>query len=236
MATRAPSTPRQAGPVPLPDPPNAGGAPSAPPTRTAGLLALVRSLIAVGKALIETALRPADSDAQSALSHRFGTFNLALIIARITRGLRLAEALEARLQRNASSLDKAWSSPPAAQPAPMAAATPKPRQPRTPPARTNQQDDDAALLDRMPSAKAIAALVRHRPIGHVLDDICRDLGIDCTHPLWRQIMDAIILTGGSLRRHLDGIRTRVDRVMSLSSAMPPPLPSGPGLAAGTGPP
>jgi len=40
--------------------------------------------------------------------------------------------------------------------------------------------------------------VRRRPIGAVIADICRDLGILPSHPLWRDVQLAIIKHGGSL--------------------------------------
>jgi hypothetical protein len=39
----------------------------------------------------------------------------------------------------------------------------------------------------MPTAEQIAAEVRRRPIGAVIADICRDLRILPSHPLWRDI-------------------------------------------------
>ena len=52
----------------------------------------------------------------------------------------------------------------------------------------------------LPTPEQIAAEVRRRPIGAVIADICRDLGIMPNHPLWRELRDAIIRYGGSLAR------------------------------------
>jgi hypothetical protein len=41
-------------------------------------------------------------------------------------------------------------------------------------------------------------VVRRRPVGAVIADICRDLGILPSHPLWRELSEAIIRLGGSL--------------------------------------
>jgi hypothetical protein len=40
----------------------------------------------------------------------------------------------------------------------------------------------------VPTAEEIAAAVRHRPAAAVIADICRDLGILPTHPLWQHVM------------------------------------------------
>ena len=47
-------------------------------------------------------------------------------------------------------------------------------------------------LARLPTPAEIAAEVRRRPIGAVLADICRDLGIMPSDPLWRELQRAII--------------------------------------------
>ncbi len=54
----------------------------------------------------------------------------------------------------------------------------------------------------MPTADEIARRIRHQSSGTVIVDICRDLGIDTTHPLWPEIRNAIIAHGGSLARML----------------------------------
>ena len=72
---------------------SAAETPAAPkPNRLSGLLALVRQLIDYGRHLATT-LR--------GNPHPLGAGDIALILARITRGLLRAEALEARLIRNA---------------------------------------------------------------------------------------------------------------------------------------
>ncbi len=41
-------------------------------------------------------------------------------------------------------------------------------------------------------------MIRGRPVGSVIVDLCRDLGITTTHPLWPEVRDAIMFHGGSL--------------------------------------
>ena len=75
-----------------------------------------------------------------------------------------------------------------------------------------------------------------RPIGAVIADIHRDLGILPSHPLWRDVQQAMCQFGGSLARLLCDI---LDRAFPLKP--PPQAPAmqaalGPALAPpGTGP-
>ena len=119
----------------------------------------------------------------------FGTTDLAMIFARITRGLRLAGALEERLMRHPVPEEK--------KPASTSALSQ--RQPRAarPPAARRALDPDPRLAG-MPTPEQIAADIRRRPVGAVIVDICRDLGILPGHKLWRELSLAIIDHRGSL--------------------------------------
>lgn len=89
----------------------------------------------------------------------------------------------------------------------------------------------------LPTPKQIAAEVRRRPIGAVIADICRDLGILPNHPLWRDLRKAIMHHGGSYVRLLKDIITQPSLSLAESAAPsePPAFPSS--LApASTGPP
>ena len=166
-------------PTPTPGPQNQGK------NRCGPLITLVRRIIDHGRDLIAALQRQNTPTPSTPLARRFGSFDLALIIARITRGLLLATALESRLLRA-----------PPARPRPPR----PPSQSARPRAPQPQAQPDSDLLANMPSAEAIAAQIRHRSAGAVIVDICRDLGIDTTHPLWPAIRDAIIGHNGSLAR------------------------------------
>lgn len=190
--------------------------PTTQPSRVGRLLDLVRKLIDYGKELA-AALRQPDPDIDLApVMRSFGTRDIALILSRIMRGLQRAEALEARLQQNGARLDK----PPRRRGAP---ATAKP---------AAECQADTRLTD-LPTAEQIAAEVRRRPIGAVLADICRDLGIMPCHPLWRELSRLIIRHCGSLARLVKDI---LDRTLSLAirddtsvaSLSLQPSPVGPG--------
>jgi len=159
------------------------------------LLDLVRALIDFGRDLM-AAMQERNTTAAPplALALRFGSLNVALIIARITRGIMLAEALEARLLRPAPPMGARTGAP---------APTRTVRATRTPP--RPRPDEDAELLGGLPSAKDIAARIRNQRTGAVIVDICRDLGITTQHPLWREINDAIRHHGGNLATWLRNV-------------------------------
>jgi hypothetical protein len=176
------------------------------PSRSGRLLALVRKLIDYAQELAETAReRVATIFAKT----NFGNSDLAAIFRRIARGLLLAQALEARVLSRAAALDKG--------PRPCRArSAPKRNQPTSPPARETEP-----LLAKLPTPEQIATqldpwlaagldpMVRHRPIGTMLVDICRDLGILPSHPLWRDVQRAIIEFGGSLVAPLKDLLSRL---------------------------
>jgi hypothetical protein len=208
--------------------------PDPQPSRSGRLLSLIRKLIDYGTALAATVRQRVAADPIFATTS-FGTADLAVIFARIARGLQLAQALEARVFRRAASLDKG--------PRPRRArAAPGPRPPAAPPAEAADP-----RLAHLPTAEQIAArlatsldpVVRRRPIGAVIADIYRDLGILPSHPLWREVQQAMREFGGSVARLLCDI---LDRAFPLKP--PPPAapamqaaPPGPASAPpGTGPP
>ena len=199
--------------------------PTTQPSRSARLLDLVRKLIDYGKELATTLRERASSDLRfDAL--QFGTSDLALILARITRGLNRATALEARLLQNAARLD--------AEPAPSRAPS-RPRQRAAQPAarRAHQADD---LLAHLPTPEQIAAEVRRRPIGAVIADICRDLGILPSHPLWRELQHAIIRYDGSLANLMKDILDRAFPLPATARSRSPAPPPASLAPASTGPP
>lgn len=185
-------------------------------------LALVRKLLDHGRDLVAGLQGRNVPTPPTDIAHRFGTFSLALIIARITRGLRLAEALESRLLRAAPAGER-----------PERAARREPANPRPERPRVNRPkpDDDGELPDKLPSAEEIAARIRNRPAGAVLVEICRDLGIDANHPLWPEVRDAIMFFGGSLVTMLKAWGQRMRDLASDPHLLDtlPPLP--PHLAA-----
>jgi hypothetical protein len=155
-------------------------------SRSATLVQIVRALIDIGRQRLAAIRSQPGPEETHALALAFGTFNVALIVARILRGLRIAAALEDRAIAAAPSLDtpprpRATSAPSAPRPCPR----PQPKRP--------DAEDDA----RMPTDREIAEMIRRRPIGAVLVDICADLGIGIDHPLWQELRWVIIDHNGT---------------------------------------
>jgi hypothetical protein len=183
-----------------PDPSTDPAASLPVPTRNGYVLDFLHRLIDYGKAVARLVQRRADTPVPSSLAGQFGTMNVALILMRIVRGLRLATALEARLVAHPLR-EEAAGSPDRAPPvrAPRQACPPRPR-----PSRAM-----ACQLPDMPTPAEIAEAARHRPIGAVVADICRDLGITQSHPMWGEVMMVVTEFGGNL---VDLIKDIVDRL------------------------
>ena len=118
--------------------------PDPQPSRSGRLLSLIRKLIDYGTALAATVRQRVAADPIFARTG-FGTADLAVIFARIVRGLHLAQALEARVLRRAAWLDQG-PRPRTARPAP------KPRPPASPPAdfRSASRPPAHGRADRRP--------------------------------------------------------------------------------------
>ena len=215
-----------------PDPPGA----TAMPSRIGRVLIVLRKLIDYGMQLATAVRQHAAAPGLASFAKPFATADLATILARITAGLRRAAALEARLcQRAARGRDLTPSSP----------RLPAPYQPRLPPQLAPPDSQPAAPADdprlaRLPTEEEIADEVRRRPVGAVIVDICRDLGVrpgDCNRAFWDELCHAIIAYGGSLSGFLNRSDNRpfdcgYGEHANLAWPTAPPRP----LALATGPP
>jgi hypothetical protein len=167
--------------------------------RVACMLRLVRKLVAYGTTLLTALQQGGASHRRTVAVWRFGTKDLALIVARITCGLQRAAALEARLNRYVAR----GADLPLPSPRPSA-ARPRPRQAARADAAAPER---AALLAALPSAEEIARQVRTRSLGVVITDICRDLGLTpgaVEAPLWDALMEAVMECGIDLVRFIRG--------------------------------
>ena len=211
------------------------------PSRIGRVLGLLRRLIDYGRQLAVTVQQRAAAPDFVLFARPFGTADLAVILARITAGLRRAAALEAALSRRAASGRDLTPSPapsPRSSPAEQVArpdARPEPRH-----ARRTEDPHLAQLPTELAIAAAVAAELRRRPIGAVIADICRDFGIApgrLDAALWRELSHAIITYGGSLAGFLDTLHRRLfaagpgDRADLAQPALPPRS-----AAPATGPP
>ena len=181
-----------------PDPPGAG---TDMPSRIGRVLGVLRKLIDYGRHLATVVQQRAAAPGFSLFARPFGTADLAVILARITAGLHRAATLESRLcQRAARGRDLTPASVRLPAHAPCHGRSRRPTTSRPiPPGRRASRRIPASRAS--PRKQEIAAEVRRRPVGAVIVDICRDLGIrpgDCDRPFWNELCHAIIAYGGSL--------------------------------------
>ena len=168
--------------------------------RVACLLRLVHMLVDYGTSLL-AALQPGGAPLHRAAAiFRFGTKDLALIVARITCGLRRAAALEERLNRYVvRGVDL---------PEPkLCLSVAGPRVRKAAAGTEAPPMDSPALMAALPSAEEIARQVRTRSLGVVITDICRDLGLasGLMEPrLWDALMEAVLECGIDLVRFIHG--------------------------------
>jgi len=215
-------------PDPSPDP--VSGRASVP-TRTGRVLGLLYKLIQYGKDLAHSLQQAtASTAAASVVARHFGTLNIVLVLSRIARGLRLATALEARLV----------SHPLREEAAPTLVRARSERPPRTAIPAAQPASRAASQLPEVPTAEEIAAALRHRPIGEVIADICRDLGIVQSHPLWGDILMVVTEFGGNYMKLFKDTLARVCTWFADLSALgqdasPAPWPQA-AAACSTGPP
>jgi hypothetical protein len=155
------------------------------------VLGLVRTLIAYGQNLADTlrqhATNPQVLPCFAFVANILGTTDLALILARITRGLLRAAALEARLAKRAAH-GRELKPAPIRLPSARERGLPKPTTPNSGPVEDLSPEE-------------IIAKDRRRPIGAVLAEICLDLGIvpgQMDRSAWDELRRAVILYGGSL--------------------------------------
>jgi hypothetical protein len=236
---------------PSPTPADATNRPGPRPDRPAfgkphpiGLLIeLVRKLTEYGRNMATALAQRVEANDSSHISRRFGTKDIGLILARITRGLLIAAMLEARLITRIRRSEQVQPADSTTTPSASAPTAPprKPRAARSAPAAARRLSEPDPRIAGMPTAEEIAAEIRHRPVGAVLADIARDLGILPADPLWRELQAAIIFNGGCFVRLFKDIWKRG---MAWLDELPPEIremrlvPPYPGaaMARGTGPP
>ncbi len=204
------------------------------PSRTGRLLGLVRTLIDRGKQLATTLQQRTATTNLSGIIRNFGTIDIADIVARITRGLLRAAALEAKLDQRLARQQ-------AQQAAAAILTAPSCREPRAPrPSEPQRRPPEDPGIAHLPTPEAIAAEIRRRPIGAVIADIIRDLGIVPSDPLWRELAGAVLENGGNLSALFNDTCHRVSVFIfnpppeGHPEGVLPPLP--PWLASATGPP
>lgn len=174
-------------PAQHPDPGPDQASAAVPSPRFTRLLGVVRALIVFGQALADKLNGNPSPKTVFPEAGRFGTCNIALILARIARGLQLATALEAKLALRADRPEPER---------PLRA--PSPRTPRGPRAKTPEPTDADSASPTLPTAEEIAEKLRRHPVHTVLIEICSDLGLAPADPLWWEVSRVIMEYGGAI--------------------------------------
>jgi hypothetical protein len=207
-----------------PDPAPADQATIPTPTRTGRVLGFLRKLIDYGKELAGCLKQSTSATAVLSVAIPFGTRDLALILRRIARGLRLAGALETRLVEQPLA---DFTRPPATGERPVR-TTPADKKPPRPP------------LPDLPTDEDIAEAIRTRRVGALIVQICGDFGIVPHHPLWREMVDIVQELGADLGKVINVCADKVgfwlNHPSTMEEACPVPLALRPRAAFTTGPP
>ena len=205
------------------------------PARTARLRHILRKLIAHAEDLTWDLTRRPTGMAVLWITVRFASKDIPLILARITRGLRLAAALHATLPRPQREHQRENQREQPAQPAPAE----RKRRTRPTPQSGNHANPGAPIA--LPTSKEIAAQLRNRPIGEILTEICLALGILTTDPLWRELESVLLENGADCDRIAQDSRDRIDLCDTIlppdffPSKMQPPQPAPAPEPAGSAP-
>ena len=212
------------------------------PRRRGRLLLLLRELIDHGERQLAIVRERPPLDQLYGIAKDFGTHDIDVIMARIVRGLRIATELEDRIVDCRASLRRMRMPKRASNPAPApetaAMSTPESRRARmmsdkpVPSSVNNAPEDIDALLTHWPTSEEIAARVHGRPIGSVLADICRDIGIGYNKPLWWELLDAIDRHGGKYAHFTQALprrRPNQDFFPDDRWPLPPSVPDWPSM-------
>lgn len=181
------------------------------PTLLTRTLIIVRKIIAYSVQMAATLKQGTTPGHLHLIALTFSTGDIAEIAARIARALHIAAALEARLLTYAGPPERPL---PAArlprlgllrtgQPAEASAqAVPPDAQPADGPAEPAAYGEDTAAsrLARLPSAEELAKMLRHRPIGAIIADLCLELGIRRGNSQWHDLFMVILENGGNPHR------------------------------------
>src|SRR5487761_2365822 len=175
------------------------------PEGIAAILVIVRILLEYGRHLTDTLEHRAAARSFSVIAQFFGTARLPAILARLSRGILRAMALESVLLARAARgrdlvvFQPRWRAEPSAPPpAPQPAAEQKPPKPVR------------AELPEFPTLEQLQADIRRRPIGHAIADICRDLGVSpslCESRFNTVLYQAIAWYRGNFPKYYKEIRS-----------------------------
>ena len=190
------------------------------PERIGRLLTLVQFLIGYGKECAATLRQQAVTPQfRLTMQARFGTSDLARILIRIGRALKLAAALDTRLRQLAVTGQDIKTQTELARVSPSTLAS----------RSTTTADRRAAgsgtvpdtLDDDLPSEAQIVAMIRRGKTGAVIAEICRGLGLVpgvVSPQQWSEVHHAIITFGGKFAKLLCDILFRIQGCVAAAVA------------------
>lgn len=198
------------------------------PERIGRLLTLVQVLIGYGKDFA-AALRQQSGTPQRGLTLqvRFGTADLARILIRIGRALKLAAMLDTQLRRRAAS-GRDVQTPTECAPVQPRAFAHRSTTNSAPGAAERGTAPDNFSDDDLPSEEQIAALIRRGRAGAVIAAICRDLGLVpavVSEQHWKDVFDAIVTFGGDFDQLICGAMLRINKCILAAVDARAPLSS-----------
>lgn len=176
------------------------------PEGIAAVLILVRVLLAYGRHLSATVEHRATARSFSVIAQFFGTARVPFILARLSRGILRATALERVLLARAARGRDLVVLQPRRRVQPQG-AQPAAGQQLSHPVRRPAPDE----LPEFPTLEQLEAEIRRRPIGRAIADICRDLGVSpslCEGSLWTALFQAITWYRGNFPKYYKDIRKR----------------------------
>ena len=183
------------------------------PVMVARILDLVQYFMVYGRHLADTLERRAQHRNFCCIAQFFGTANLAVIAARITRGLLRCQALEqVLLARAKRGRELVHHNPLEAKPRPVKTAVVQPKEKLTRFYYLGRPDPNAPPdPDNMPTLEELVREVRRLPIGRTISEICRDLAISpslCNDAMWDTVFEAIWWYRGKLAHLILELRRR----------------------------
>src|SRR5487761_2324543 len=176
------------------------------PEGIAAILVIVRILLEYGRHLAATLEHRAAARSFSLIAQFFGTARLPFILARLSRGILRAMALESVLLARAARGRDLVVFQPRYRAEPTALVPQQPAEQKPPKPRPVR-----AELPEFPTLEQLQADIRRRPIGHAIADICRDLGISpslCNGRFWTALYCAIAWYRGNFAKYYKEIRSR----------------------------
>lgn len=211
--------------------------PAAPPNRVTRLLGVVRKLIEYGHSLAETFRAHAEAG-KAGKPTPVSAARLKLLVTRLVLGIRLAYMLEADLKRREAEGEDITPSAELARPPMPSTRSGAASAPRGSADRTDARPvpADELIPPRIPTDAEFAVMLRRKPLGAVLVDICCDLGVTpeaLGQAFWRELCNVILMHGGDMGRLLRNLPPR-GYPFGEPAPRPPPTPETVPLA--TGPP